>query len=481
MTSITPAQLRECLIAATEEIPTAAELANTLPVGRLYTPPAHLKALSPDKPLVIGMRGAGKTYWWLQLQEQHARTLIFGEKGNDGKSLECRPGYGKKGNPDDFPTKRILDDLRRDGLAPRSVWRAVMCWHVSEIRTLMSTTRSWSERVRWCEANVEQVERTLYTADQAYFRDGRTLLVLFDSLDDTADEWVDINAWLKGLFQVMLEFRNFRAIRAKAFVRPDMLADRETFAFPDGSKLQYEQVTLDWTRADLYALLWQSLGNAEAPHGDLFRSWCLSYGLTWHQADGIWPVPEALRRDEDLQRLVFHALAGEWMGKDARRGFPYTWLPNHLGDASAKVSPRSFIVAVHNAAIATREKHPGHEFALHYEDIKTGVGKASSVRVADLEQEYPWIKDAMTSLNKRNVPCAWAEIEGFWQDAQLIKRLEKQPRAPMRLKEGLPGIRDELVELAIFEYDLKKYRIDIPDVFRVGYGLGRKGGIRPVR
>jgi hypothetical protein len=450
-------------------------------VSKLYTPPAHLKALSPDKPLVIGMRGAGKTYWWLQLQEQHARALIFGEKSNEGKSLECRPGYGKRGDPDDFPKKNTLNVLRRENLAPQSVWRAVMCWHVPEIRALMPATNTWSERVHWCEAHVEKIERALYAADQAYFRAGHTLLILFDSLDDTADDWDDIKAWLKGLFQVMLEFRTYRAIRAKAFVRPDMLADREAFAFPDGSKVQYEHVPLDWTRTDLYALLWQILGNADAPHGDRFRSWCTAFDLTWRVVDGTWQVPETLRRDEELQRKVFHALAGEWMGKDARRGFPYTWLHSHLGDADKKVSPRSFLVAVREAAISTQHKHPSHDQALHYEDIKTGVQKASSIRVQDLEQEYAWVKTAMAPLKRRNVPCAWAEVEAYWLDEHLLSRLENQPRSPMRLKEGLPGIRDELIDLAIFEYDLRKYRIDIPDVFRVGYGLGRKGGIKPVR
>lgn len=480
MTDIAPSRLRECLIAATGTIPSAAENADALPPGMLYTPPAHLKALSPDRPLVIGMRGAGKTYWWRQLQEKNVLPLIFGEKNAMGRSLECRPGFGKLGNPDDFPKKNILAALNQQGFRPKSVWRTVMCWHVPHIRALMPSESNWANRVRWCEANVELVERTLYLADQTFWQDGRSLLVLFDALDDTADDWPTIKEWLKGLFQVMLEFRTFRAIRAKAFVRPDMLAD--AFAFPDGSKLQYEEVKLDWSRADLFALLWQVLGNAESQHGKVFREWCGERtGLAWRESGGIWPVPEALRRDENLQRQVFHALAGEWMGKDARRGFPYTWLPNHLGDAYAKVSPRSFIVAVHNAAIATQDKHPTHETALHYEDIKIGVQKASSIRVEDLQQEYSWVKEAMSPLKKRNVPCDWAEIEELWQDAHLIERLQGLPRPPMRLDEGLIGIRDELTDLGIFEYDPRRYRINIPDVFRLGYGLGRRGGIKPVR
>ena len=465
MNMVSAEQLRNGLIAATGDFPTAAENATEdLPLNKLYVPPSHRKALSPDHPLVVGMRGAGKTYWWLKLQDEKALQLVFGALKT---RLECKPGFSNtKTDPLDAPTKSILGDLKRLGYSAQEVWRTVMCWHVPSLHVMMPRD-SWSKRVNWCRENIETIEQQLYLADRQLLQEGRTLLVLFDALDATADTLQDRHEWLKGLLQVMLEFRGFRALRAKAFVRSDLMSDPALFAFPDGSKLQYDQVTLDWGRSDLYALLWQALANAPSGYGEVFRNWSQTIirAIDWHERDSLWLVPENLRSDEDMQRELFHAIAGPWMGKDPRRGFPYTYLPNHLGDAFRKVSPRSFMEAIKKAAEMTEVKHPQHEFALHYEDIKRGVQHASTIRVGDLLQEYDWIDDVMEPLRivKLVLPSAAEYIQQIWQLA------------------GQPDRLDDLIELGILEASRDKKRLSMPDVYRVGFGLGLRGGIRPVR
>ena len=54
----------------------------------------------------------------------------------------------------------------------------------------------------------------------------------------------------------------------------------------------------------------------------------------------------------------------------------------------------------------------------------------------------------------------------------------KLPRR--RLDRGAPGVREDLESLRVF-LRLRDGRVNIPDVFRVGYGLGRRGGVKPVR
>jgi len=256
-------------------------------------------------------------------------------------------------------------------------------------------------------------------------------------------------------------------LRAKAFVRSDLIRDPALFAFPDGSKLQYDYAKLDWSRSDLYALLWQALANTPGQKGEQFRAWSqdINPGIRWQAHEDIWAVPDNLRSDEDMQRDLFHKIAGPWMGKDPRRGFPYTYLPNHLGDTFRKVSPRSFMEAIKKAAEVTMEKHSQHEFALHYEDIKRGVQHASTIRVGDLQQEYDWIEGAMEPLRivKLVLPSAAEYIQDIWQLA------------------GQPNRLDDLIELGILEASRDKKRLSMPDVYRVGYGLGLRGGIRPVR
>lgn len=42
----------------------------------VYLPSSHAKALDMNNPLVTGMRGAGKTFWWSALQEPAVRQLV---------------------------------------------------------------------------------------------------------------------------------------------------------------------------------------------------------------------------------------------------------------------------------------------------------------------------------------------------------------------------------------------------------------------
>lgn len=51
---------------------------------------------------------------------------------------------------------------------------------------------------------------------------------------------------------------------------------------------------------------------------------------------------------------------------------------------------------------------------------------------------------------------------------------------PRQIERGAQGVRDDLQALSIFQ-QLLDGRVNIPDVFRVGYGLGRRGGVKPAR
>jgi hypothetical protein len=168
------------------------------------------------------------------------------------------------------------------------------------------------------------------------------------------------------------------------------------------------------------------------------------------------------------------------MGRDKRRGVPYTWAVGHLADGRGQTSPRSFLAAIRQAAEDSRERYPQHEYALHYESIKRGIQKASEIRVAEVAEDYPWVLDALSTLKGMNVPCAYEDILSRWQ--------ERFPYGPQDIRsDKLPaqhvarsweGIRDDLQRLGLVETK-KDGRIDMPDLYRVGFGLGRKGGVAP--
>ncbi|MEE8525690.1 MAG: hypothetical protein V3T72_17270 [Thermoanaerobaculia bacterium] len=453
----------------------------------LYVPPRHARALSPDNSLVVGIRGAGKSVWWRALQSpdyRHVAAAALASPALDEIS-EVAAGFGETLRPYDYPDKRVLRQILRAGRSPAEIWRTVVAVHTwaRTAESALGTLDNWAERVAWMEENPEKAAHAFKAHDDDLAARRKLQLVLFDALDRVADDWSDLRQLLRGLLEVLLELRGFRGIRAKAFVRPDMLDDPQVTAFRDASKVLAGKVELRWPRADLYGLLFQRLGNAE--EGAAFRSGCEALGSgRWPETDGVWQVPKTLREDEDLQRTTFHDMAGPWMGTDRKRGFPYTWLPNHLGDAAEQVSPRSFLWALRTA---TEERVPGGwSHALHYDGIKRGVQEASRIRVDEVREDFFWVPTVMDPLRGLAVPCQFSAVGKRWKKADVLSRLRAAEGGsdsgllPKRMGQGHVGLRDDLLDLALFSRQ-KDGRINMPDVYRVGFGLGRRGGVKPIR
>jgi hypothetical protein len=478
-----PDMLRDLMAAALPEDTSlhgkTPELRNT------YLPAAHVKALRPDSMLVVGIRGSGKSFWWAALQERTHRAAIGKQIGiSDGAITST--GFGEKSSPDDYPGKDALASLVKvKGVSPRRIWQTVVLRHVGSGRLPAAFTAQsrWEERLQWVETHPEDVERCLFDADRDLESQNIYHLVLFDALDRTSDDWNTMHVLVRGLLQVLLDFRSYRRIRVKAFVRPDQIEAPEVTAFPDASKVLSEQTELNWRRADLYGLLWQYLANAD-PQGEVFRNGCMQLAaVRWESRRDVWGVPDALREDENTQRDVFHAITGPWMGRDRRRGFPYSWLPGHLGDARRQVSPRSFLAALHDAA--QDRPRPGQEYALHYESIKRGVQEASKIRVREMQEDYPWVEGLMKPLAGISVPCPFDEIRRKWDDNHVLARLqsslvEAQIRLPpAHIEQGAEGVLEDLTGLDLVER-ISDGRVNLPDVYRVGFGMGRRGGVKPV-
>ena len=82
--------------------------------------------------------------------------------------------------------------------------------------------------------------------------------------------------------------------------------------------------------------------------------------------------------------------------------------------------------------------------------------------------------------HRRRFVC-WRGKRTFRFD-RLAEEVEpNEPRLPPRhLDDGTEGVRRDLESLGVFQ-PLYDGRLNIPSVFRVGYGLGLRGGVKPVR
>jgi hypothetical protein len=159
---------------------------------------------------------------------------------------------------------------------------------------------------------------------------------------------------------------------------------------------------------------------------------------------------------------------------------PYVWSVGHLFDGKGRTSPRSFLAAIRQAAEDSLERYPDHPVALHYESIKRGIQKASEIRVNEMAEDYPWVRIFMTPLSGLTVPIDFMTILERWVESfpsgPNEASIDHLP--PQHAERSWDGIKEDLIRLGVF--DLKKDgRIDMPDLYRVGFGLGRRGGVKP--
>ncbi|WP_295442679.1 hypothetical protein [uncultured Thiodictyon sp.] len=462
-----------------------------------YVPPSHARALDPDNSVVQGIRGSGKSFWWAHLTSEPHRRFIRGAfpEVRFDPDLRVVQAFGAQPSSENAPSQAVLASLIKDYPA-RAIWRAVCAAKVEFAAPFPQA--DWQARVAWVHENPEAFDTLLTQADRELESKNQTLVVLFDALDRLADDWPSIRPLARGLLQTALDLRATRRIRFKVFVRPDMLQDRDIIGFPDASKLWAREAKLAWRRADLYALLFQCLGNSRQG-GESFRSLSrVTANLHWRRENvsggDAWSIPATLRTDEGLQEQLFIALAGKAMASAMasgpsgyKRGKPYTWLVNHLQDGLDQVSPRSFFAALREAADRTAEDSP---LALDYRAIQAGVQAASQIRVNEITREdYPWVDLAMQPLRgKLTVPCTMTDIENIWSQAGTLESLrEELKRAthvvklpPQSLNEGAEGVLKDLAALGLINR-LSDQRVQMPDVYRIAFGLGRRGGVKPLK
>lgn len=470
------------------------------PAHQFYVPKSHARALNLNIPVVVGSRGTGKSFWWRALQSPEHRALIerFAPDTRIKGNTRVRPGFGARPDMERHPSYDVLSQLRSQGRTEREIWKTVMVWAALEFNEGLPRVADWSEKVAWAVANPEAVDRMLQSADQELQSSDQDLLVVFDSLDRAASDWDVLFRHVEGLLQVALEFRAYRRIRAKVFLRTDQFADGRIGRFPDASKVIASKVDLRWLTTELYALLWQLLANHQGQGADfrelVFQKVVNRQGLDESlESPDVWPLPAATQFDPKTQETLFHALTGPWMGDSPRRGFPYTWLPTHLADAHGEVTPRSFLIALHTAAEDSFTHHVEHGFALHYRSLHAGVQKASSIRKDEI-REHHWVPIVIAALTGQlEVPFTLEEVENRWSTegtlAALVRHRQEELSAgraigdgeqpwllPSRLAQGAAGVVDDLVRLGVFRR-MATGRIDVPDVYRLAFGLAKRGGV----
>lgn len=456
--------LREAILEAPLE---TSNFAETPQAGTLYLPPSHHKALRLDAHVVVGGRGVGKSFWTAALQFDPLRQQL-GAAVAELQGVEVFAGFSNAEAIDSYPNADVFAAfLDRQG-DPYDLWRAVILRRVAQKMGVTIPSDTWQATVDWLRTQSEVAARLMQQP-----REWKGLF-LFDALDRTSTDWQHMDSIVRGLLRVALWLKAIPGLYAKVFLREDQ-AERTVFNFPDASKLTATKAELAWARHDLHGLLWQRLINAPDPHGMCLRSVC-----PHEQQDGAWRVAQQMKSESEAQKKAFEALAGPWMGRDRRRGIPYTWSVGHLADGRGQTSPRSFLAAIRRAAEDSDERYPDHEYALHFESIKRGIQKASEIRVQEMAEDYPWVRDVLSVLGGMNVPVDFDVVRARWEEKfpNGAESVSKSHLPAQHIDRGWDGVREDLQRLGLLETK-RDGRIDMPDLYRVGFGLGRKGGVKP--
>ncbi|EKF9792514.1 hypothetical protein O1D11_003216 [Vibrio cholerae] len=444
-------------------------------LGTLYVPPSHLKALKLEASVVIGGRGVGKSFWTAALKSLELRKTI-GPDIRELDELSIHVGFSNAPSLD-YPQEDSFAQMLNQGYDSYDIWRAVILRWVANGNNASTSipSNTWQETIEWLKEKPEEPSKLMLEP-----RSWKGL-VLFDALDRTSKDWQQMDDIVRGLLKAILWLKPYTGLYGKVFLRDDQ-AERTVFNFPDASKLKATKAELTWARHDLHGLLWQRLINTPEEHGTILRS--LLENISNHkitEVSGVWQLPDDMKRETELQRKAFEVLAGPWMGKDRRRGVPYTWSVNHLSDGRGQASPRSFLSAIKQATEDSLNRYPEHDTAIHYESIKRGIQNASEIRVDELAEDYPWIKSVLEPLSGVNVPCEYSTLLENWNQKfpKGPSEIEESDRLPAQhVERGWDGITQDLQRLGLLETK-KDGRIDMPDLFRVGFQLGRRGGVKP--
>jgi hypothetical protein len=341
--------------------------------------------LDPSREIVVGDRGVGKSFWSSVLKDDAARTAIAPIYTRlHLEKLNVSLGFSEVIGRSEYPSARTLSSLLELSVTPELVWRSVVLNSVNpNLFPDGWKVMDWQSRCEWIKRNSEKEEGILVKFNEQLKASGKLHLIIFDALDRLGTEWKSIRVLTRSLLTVVLDLRSFSAFRAKMFIRPDMESDRDIWSIRDGSKLKQNIVNLDWNIKDLYGFVWHwfLLDSGTRSEFEMLSNKKVKVAINTPHGEQLIKVPRLLLEDEEKQKKIFEVLAGNMMGARSRKGHPYTWIPKHLADARGRVSLRSFIIALRDAASSTPM---GAATAMTYDQIKRGVQTASRNRVEQL-------------------------------------------------------------------------------------------------
>lgn len=443
-------------------------------IDQAFLPRGHRNVLDLRRQLVVGNRGMGKSFWTHALLQKALRqrlAQVYGFRQLENSVVVV----GFNGSVKKLDTAATIDEIDtafKSGVSPDIIWRAVLV-RIALQHQIAPVFKTLGKVIADIQANPTLYSTVLSQLDDALASSGTVLLVLFDALDRMIGDWRAISTITQALLSLAVGLQSFSSIRAKIFMRVDQFSDQDLFRFPDSSKIRNDHVSLTWRPSELYGLLLFELLRDHQSRTELERL------AGEEQAQEALPHAgvDAAAHPEAQERLI-NAIAGEFMGSSKKRGRVYSWVPLHLSDASQTCSPRSFLIAWKKAA----EHHPAPVGkAVDHLGLLDGVRSASTSRLRELYEDYPWIEPALAALRRQFVPMEQEQLFEIWVQSRVIPNIIAASGTrvtPVRFlaSDEPAALLSSMRDVGVMEQRANG-KINVPDIFRVEAEILRKGGV----
>lgn len=462
---------------------------------------SYSKLADPKIFLITGGRGSGKTELFRILTSCGGLDYVISEKDRKRytrlQESEFLTGFIAKGQGSKaFPISNVCDELlkKENPENLNSFWGGLACavllkrfQHDQDIIGLAEQylgvesknilIENSSEVSKWwkiLDAAKEKWESFLDHTDTILEKRDVHICMVYDELDHICSNYEDLFGYIRSLLDFWYRHNSrFSNIKAKIFLRSD-LYKAKALQFVDASKMGAYRLELNWDVRSLYRLLVKRMINTGIWEMEAYLK-SVPYLIQPQKYDALGYVPED---SEEAFRRLTEKMIGQYMGKNAKKGVSYAWVPNHIQDANGEMAPRAFLKCFAFAAEEMLHSR-GDVAALENEQVllparlQGAVVKVSADRVQELTQEeYQWLQNLIGRLDKKAMLMQQEEFLGYLNP-------ENWPETE---RGRLPGktaieIMEVLMTLGIVMKTADE-RVNIPEIYLHGFGLKRKGGIK---
>ncbi len=454
--------------------------------------------------LITGGRGAGKSELFRVLTSGGGLKHVLSESDKKRytrlEQSEFIVGYQSSGpNSKIFPTQNVLGRYaeKQDEEIITCLWGGLLCavllreymgdktfaelaerWLDSEqiesLRNHSSMPETWMD---WMCCNLERWEHFLDQCDDYLAGQNIRVFIVYDELDRVCPQYKDLFLYIRSLLGFWFLHNNrWQNLKAKIFLRRDLYIAK-ALHFVDSSKMRAYHLELQWDSLSLYRLLIKRLANSGDEEMVAYLKSVRGL-LARDKQDALGYLPTD---EEDRFKEFVEILIGKYMGSTPKRGFSYSWIPNHIQDAKGEVAPRPFLKCFVFASA---------ELCNHMDEVRKladdrlisptrlqgALASVSRDRVDELIlEEYGWMDvlrrklGGQSMLMERSAFLKYLATEN-WDKSERGMLPGNSPEELLEALESL-GIVSETGD----------GRINTPEIYLHGFGLKRRGGIKRPR